>query len=937
MLAYKKELDGCKAESGACKAEMAACKAEMAACKAEMDACKVKLDASGKGWDACWAALEACRKELQASKTEMSTQLGACNEELGACRTDLSACRTELEASTEEVATLTHARQCAVRERIRAEEALRSLRTDVLAVPNIAAATRELCVMERQLVACHQQHSTLQTIEKQVASLEDHIRIISTPCAHDGDLTAWAHERDIHRRAAVELCSCVALQLGEVTESDDGTELMTTRVACCLEELRRRQLHRAEEVSWLAVELRDCMMRSAIDLDPEKDFLPVVMELTARLGLATTLADSLCCECLDTLRTVHLQLRDELNDAKVSKSQLHVCLNDKVESLNLPRESKALESVGSTDDAHSRAAALLEKLEAVLNQKHELQRPVVIGRKRPRESVEKQESLRDSQRQFRAEYQALVPVLEASFPEHAEYLKELARHIPHSSLDVSVQLSDFTIEDQRGRILFLKRNSDGALFAAKQFPSTSSQAFLNECHAMDRCRHPFVVHYEQLFLDAGLHCIVMPRYSCTVITWFATHNSRAEPQLRMLWQMCQAVGALHSCGIVHCDIKPDNIMAASQLESATPRIIDFDFSQSSEELERHILATTTQRLVVGGTEGFIAPELKQAVQANRMPLITPAIDVYALSCTIALLLNQGSVLAVGGGTEGVPNAVSSEVGAIQALLEEMGSEDPAKRPDMGTVTDRMQKLWEAEAARMESDEAARNCPVECSICGVQRKRCEMLQCQCGHDQCAECVDNAMRTFHEAVLGSPSMRVEGVPCVWWQTPKPTQRCAARFADNHSLLMEATRTTYRAAYRQAAERDAIRSYKEELERQRRSVMDAIAYIDENIFCLRCPKCRVKCIPTKFTKGPNDAGECLAMTCTACKCHFCGYCGADCGGDAHAHVMNVCGGPLFAAEAQYRKKRLAAVAQPLKQYLSRYSPETQKEILLAFSLDL
>ena len=222
-----------------------------------------------------------------------------------------------------------------------------------------------------------------------------------------------------------------------------------------------------------------------------------------------------------------------------------------------------------------------------------------------------------------------------------------------------------------------------------------------------------------------------------------------------------------------------------------------------------------------------------------MPLTTPAIDVYALSCTIALLLNQGSVLAIGGGTGGAPNAVSSEAGAIQELLKQMGREDPANRPDMRTVTDRMQTLWQAEAARMESDEAARNCPVECSICGVQRKRCEMLQCQCGHDQCAECVDNAMRTFHEAMLGSPSIRVEGVPCVWWQTPEPTQRCAAKFADNHSLLLEATRTAYRAAYRQAAERDAIRSYKEELERQRRSALAAIAYIDENIFLLAMPK--------------------------------------------------------------------------------------------------
>ena len=577
--ALRKELRTCQNELNASREEVDAYVDQLGGCKSQLEVCQNERNASRKEVDAYKKELGACRKEL-----------GACRNEWNASREEVDAYKKEVDAYRKEVDQLKHVRQSAVRERVQAEAALRSLQqTDVLAVPNIAAATQELCVMERQLVTCQQQRSTLQAIEKQVASLEDHIRIISTPCAHDGDFTSWAHERDSHRRAAVELWSCVALQLGEVTDSDDGTTLMSTRVACCLEELRRRQLHRAEEVSWLAVELRDCMMRAAIDLDPKKDFLPVVMELTARLGLATSLADSLCCECLDTLRTVRRQLRDELNDARVSKSQLHACLNDKVESrkAHLLRERKALESVGSTDDAHSRASALLEKLEVVLNLKYELQRPVVMGRKRPQESVEKQEVLRNSQRQFRAEYQALVPVLEASFPEHAEYLKELALHIPHSSLDVSAQLRDFTIEDQRGRILFLKRNSDGALFAAKQFPTTSSQAFLNECHAMDRCRHPFVVHYEQLFLDSGAHFILMPRYSCMVTTWFATHNSRAEPQLRMLWQMCQAVGALHSCGIVHCDIKPDNIMAASQLESATPRIIDFDFSQSSEELERH--------------------------------------------------------------------------------------------------------------------------------------------------------------------------------------------------------------------------------------------------------------------------------------------------------------------------------------------------------------
>ena len=28
-------------------------------------------------------------------------------------------------------------------------------------------------------------------------------------------------------------------------------------------------------------------------------------------------------------------------------------------------------------------------------------------------------------------------------------------------------------------------------------------------------------------------------------------------------------------------------------------------------------------------------------------------------------------------------------------------------------------------------------------------------------------------------------------------------------------------------------------------------------------------------------------MALACSLCPCNFCGWCGADCGGDAHAHV--------------------------------------------------
>lgn len=86
-----------------------------------------------------------------------------------------------------------------------------------------------------------------------------------------------------------------------------------------------------------------------------------------------------------------------------------------------------------------------------------------------------------------------------------------------------------------------------------------------------------------------------------------------------------------------------------------------------------------------------------------------------------------------------------------------------------------------------------------------------------------------------------------------------------------------------------------------------------ITDAILTLRCPRCKQAFI---------DFENCFAITCSKCKCEFCGYCLQDCGDDAHAHVvkcpLNEKGG-LFNTEeafiATQSKRNTACVIEYLK----------------------
>ncbi len=157
-------------------------------------------------------------------------------------------------------------------------------------------------------------------------------------------------------------------------------------------------------------------------------------------------------------------------------------------------------------------------------------------------------------------------------------------------------------------------------------------------------------------------------------------------------QLAAALSAAHAKGLLHRDVKPENVLIRASDGAAI--LGDFGLAKELDsQLER-----LTQTGTVMGTPGYLAPE-----QLGSSDLHTPALDVYGAGATLYAMLTGGPPVTGSTPFEAFqatlaqaptpPSQLAPVPPALEALCLRCLAKDPAERyPDASALLDALDAL-----------------------------------------------------------------------------------------------------------------------------------------------------------------------------------------------------------------------------------------------------
>lgn len=152
------------------------------------------------------------------------------------------------------------------------------------------------------------------------------------------------------------------------------------------------------------------------------------------------------------------------------------------------------------------------------------------------------------------------------------------------------------------------------------------ERFRQEAKAAANLSHPNIVTVHDFGIDQGRLFIVMELVPGTNLNAILHSRGRftVEEGLPLIEQACAGIGYAHRAGLVHCDVKPHNILITPDNRV---KVTDFGIARALASIRPDEKST-----VVWGSPQYFSPE--QA--AGEAP--SPASDVYSLGIVMFFML-----------------------------------------------------------------------------------------------------------------------------------------------------------------------------------------------------------------------------------------------------------------------------------------------------------
>jgi len=152
------------------------------------------------------------------------------------------------------------------------------------------------------------------------------------------------------------------------------------------------------------------------------------------------------------------------------------------------------------------------------------------------------------------------------------------------------------------------------------------ERFRQEAKAAANLSHPNIVTVHDFGLDAGKLFIVMEYVPGTDLKTLLQQRGRFTPEeaLPLVIQACAGIGYAHRAGLVHCDVKPQNMLVTPDQRL---KVADFGIARALASIR-----PDEKSDVVWGSPQYFSPEQASGAAPS------PASDVYSLGVVMYEML-----------------------------------------------------------------------------------------------------------------------------------------------------------------------------------------------------------------------------------------------------------------------------------------------------------
>jgi len=204
---------------------------------------------------------------------------------------------------------------------------------------------------------------------------------------------------------------------------------------------------------------------------------------------------------------------------------------------------------------------------------------------------------------------------------------------------------------------------------AEALTPTSRERFQREGAALALLQHPQIVRIRGFGVSAGAPYLIMDYIPGASLRELVGESDSAEVAwvCQILAPVARALACCHEKGIVHRDVKPDNVVVRS--EDGAGVLVDFGVAAVSPDRLRESIESLTSTGVMLGTPGFLPPE--QLEVKGELGRIGPASDVWSFGATLYFALTAQSPFGKLSFSAWCASLVSSEPESARVLRPDL--------------------------------------------------------------------------------------------------------------------------------------------------------------------------------------------------------------------------------------------------------------------------